>query len=181
MKEKEEKRDSIIDQLTQELGSTSEIAQNLVQEMKDNGGDFSGIKSELKNLRENVRGLSSLIREGQGDAFLVVITKIALLEQRIETMERWVSSQRSAHFNLRNEVTAIKETMKGMNDKAPAEEEEPAILPEDSEPPEGRDSSRPTESMIIYNEQRISRAETVKVAIGVIVIIAAAFFLGLAL
>ena len=61
----------------------------LLQEIQDSKLDFVTIKTELKHLVENVKELSTIVRDGDGSGS--IITRLALLEQSINDTKEYIN------------------------------------------------------------------------------------------
>jgi hypothetical protein len=81
----------VIQKLVQGFEDNNKLTQTLLEEIVDSESDFASIKTELSILRENVQSLSEIIREGNGAAS--IITKIALIEQRLSVIDKWIEKQ----------------------------------------------------------------------------------------
>ncbi|HVI39526.1 MAG TPA: hypothetical protein VM577_02610, partial [Anaerovoracaceae bacterium] len=66
---------------------------------------FATIKTELRILVENVKELSSLIRDSESD-ISGLKTQIAVLEKAVSELEEWVKSKK--HKDEHDENTALK-------------------------------------------------------------------------
>lgn len=66
------------------LETNSRLAQSLLFELKETEKEFASVKTELNILHENVKALSRIVREGDGEASL--LTKTALIEARLASM-----------------------------------------------------------------------------------------------
>lgn len=77
------------------LDSTSQLVHALLNEIKDSEADFAAVKTELSILRENVKGLSSIVREGNGATSLM--TQIALIQQKMDSIDKWIDSHGDKH------------------------------------------------------------------------------------
>ena len=76
----------IIEEFIKDLEATSEQVQKLLDTVRSSELDFAAIKTELRILCENVKDISYLLRDGDGGVSL--ITKIALLEQKVKELEK---------------------------------------------------------------------------------------------
>lgn len=76
----------MIEEFIKDLEATSEQVQKLLDTVRASELDFAAIKTELRILCENVKDISSLLRDGDGGVSLV--TRIALLEQKIKELEK---------------------------------------------------------------------------------------------
>lgn len=75
-----------IEEFIKDLEATSEQVQKLLETVRSSELDFAAIKTELRILCENVKDISSLLRDGDGKVSLV--TRIVLLEQKLHNLER---------------------------------------------------------------------------------------------
>ncbi len=75
-----------IEEFIRDLEATADLVQKVLSDLRENEIDFVAIKTELRILCENVKEISSIIRDGDGGVSLV--TKVALLEQRIKELEK---------------------------------------------------------------------------------------------
>jgi len=105
--------DILLEKLADSLESTSRLTQTLVSDLRESEADFASVKTELSILRQNVQGLSEIIRDGNGSTSL--LTRIALIEQKIESIEKWVDNYVEIHQKskievqeLRNEISDLK-------------------------------------------------------------------------
>ena len=76
----------MIEEFIRDLEATSEQVQKLLDTVRASELDFAAIKTELRILCENVKDISSLLRDGEGGVSLV--TRIALLEQKVRELEK---------------------------------------------------------------------------------------------
>lgn len=76
----------MIEEFIKDLEATSEQVQKLLDTVRASELDFAAIKTELRILCENVKDISSLLRDGEGGVSLV--TRMALLEQKVRELEK---------------------------------------------------------------------------------------------
>jgi adenine deaminase len=76
----------LIDQFIKDLEGTADQVQKLLDTVRASELDFAAIKTELRLLCINVKEISSILRDGDGGVSL--ITRIALLEQRVKELEK---------------------------------------------------------------------------------------------
>lgn len=114
--------DLMFEKLAEGLDSTSKLTTALLTEIRESEADFAAIKTELAILRENVKGLSSIIREGDGATSL--ITKIALIEQKLDTIDKWLDNHVDVHQRAKAEVTTLKGHVEELNVRLTALEKE---------------------------------------------------------
>lgn len=105
--------DFVLERLAENLDSTSKLTTALLTEIRESEADFASIKTELGILRENVKGLSAIIRDGNGATSL--LTKIALMEQKFETIDKWISNHVDVHQRSKKELNNQKETSDEIN------------------------------------------------------------------
>lgn len=76
----------MIEEFIEDLEATSQQVQRLLDTVRASELDFAAIKTELRILCENVKDISSLLRDGDGG--ISIITRIALLEMKIRELEK---------------------------------------------------------------------------------------------
>lgn len=104
------KLDSLmLQQLISGLEATHNLANSLLAEIRESESDFAVFKTELGTLHDNVKSLSRIVREGNGDMSL--LTKIALIEQKIEGIDSWIERHKTFTYEqlqkLNDEVEKI--------------------------------------------------------------------------
>ena len=99
----------MFEKLAEGLDSTSKLTTALLSEIRESEADFAAIKTELAILRENVKSLSNIVREGNGATSL--LTKIALIEQRIDSIDKWMDNHVDSHQRLKLEISSIKDDL----------------------------------------------------------------------
>lgn len=99
-----------IEEFIKDLEATSEQVQKLLETVRNSELDFTAIKTELRILCENVKDISSILRDGDGK--LSLITRVMLLEQKIGNIERDIerkdSHSKTAQQSLAEIVVADK-------------------------------------------------------------------------
>jgi len=91
---------------TSETSKRSASVSGLLHEIRETQSDFAVIRAELKLLHENVKSISALVRDGNGDTS--ILTRLALLSQKIDDMQRWMDGHRSAHEKLKNDINDVR-------------------------------------------------------------------------
>lgn len=81
--------DILLARLAEGLDSTAKMTQALLADLRDSETDFAAFKTELNILKDNVRSLSQLIREGDGTSSL--LTRVAVIEHRLDNIEHFIS------------------------------------------------------------------------------------------
>ena len=81
------------------------MAQTLLEELRESKTDFAAIRTELDFLSENVKSISKILREGNGD--LSVLTKLALLNQKIDDINKWKDAHDEKAENLEKKLLLI--------------------------------------------------------------------------
>lgn len=76
---------ALLDQFIRELENTSEAIEKLLNTVQDSEVDLAAHKTELRILCEEVKRLSAIVR---GDGGISLITRVAILEQRIQELEK---------------------------------------------------------------------------------------------
>jgi chromosome segregation ATPase len=110
--------DLFLERLAEGLDSTSKLTHALLSEIRDSEADFASIKTELSILRENVKGLSEIVREGNGATS--ILTRIALIEARIQNIEKWMETHIDLHQEENADVSKAQEQLKDLDKKIAA-------------------------------------------------------------
>ena len=79
------------------------LSQELSEEIRETQSDFAAVKMELSILHENVKSLSRIVREGEGDTS--IITRLALLNQKIEDIIKWRENHYETHQRIKTEIS----------------------------------------------------------------------------
>jgi DNA-binding ferritin-like protein len=107
--------DVLLERLAEGLDSTSQLTHTLLNEIKESEADFATVKTELNILRENVKALSDVIRDGNGATS--ILTRMALIEQRISNIEKWLESHIDVHQNSQKDLSSIKDDVEAVSKK----------------------------------------------------------------
>lgn len=78
----------LLEEFIKELEATTQQVQLLLRDIRESELEFASTKTELKIFVENVKELSSLIREGGDGGSL--LTRVALVEKSVEEIESWI-------------------------------------------------------------------------------------------
>lgn len=100
----ENNNEELVKDLAKSLQITSTLMQSLLTEIRQNSTSLAVLKEKLEALKDNVDGLSSIVRNGNGTGSLV--TRVALVEQSIKNIEESLDD-----FNkeLNEEVLTVQE------------------------------------------------------------------------
>lgn len=98
-----ENNDELVRDLAKSLQVTSTLMQDLLSEMRQNSTSLAVLKEKLETLRDNVDGLSDIIRNGNGKGSL--ITRMALAEKSLQTLEQTLKEY---HEELHQEIQSDK-------------------------------------------------------------------------
>lgn len=90
--------------LAEGLDNTSKLTKALLFEIKEGEADFATMKTELGTLKENVSYLKKIIVEGNGSSLL---TKIALIDQKIETLSKDLESAEENNQGLEKTLDTL--------------------------------------------------------------------------
>lgn len=108
--------DILMEQIVKGLDSTSRMTQTLLAEIRESEADFSAIKTELNFLKDNIRTLSEILKGA--DSSKSITTRVALIEQNIETIEKWMENHSSNVHNKEDVVIVdIKEEINNLERK----------------------------------------------------------------
>jgi hypothetical protein len=113
--------DILLARLADGLDSTAKMTQALLSDLRESEADFASVKTELNILKENVKGLSQIIRDGDGTSS--ILTRVALIEQNIENVKKWMDNHIDVHqihkkdiSDTRNYVIEIDKRLKAVED-----------------------------------------------------------------
>jgi len=97
--------DILLARLAEGLDSTAKMTQALLSDLRESEADFASMKTELSFLKENVKGLSELIRDGGTSS---ILTRVALIEQNIDNIKKWMDNHVDVHQRVKKEFTNIR-------------------------------------------------------------------------
>lgn len=103
----------IFEKWAESLDTTSKLAYALLTEIKESESDFATIKTELSTLRDNVKGLSSIIREGNGTTS--IITQIALIDQKLEAIDKWIDAHINIHQESKEDIDKVRKDINNLS------------------------------------------------------------------
>lgn len=95
----------LLARLAEGLDTTAQMTQVLLSDLKESEGDFAAMKTELNILKENVKGLSDLVRDGGTSSLLA---KIIQVEESIKTIKKWIDNHIDVHQRMKIETVDIK-------------------------------------------------------------------------
>ena len=96
----------LLARLAEGLDATAKMTQALLSDLRESETDFAAMKTELNILKENVHGLSELVRDGGTSS---ILTRVALIEQNIENIKKWMDDHVDVHQRLKGEFSEIQE------------------------------------------------------------------------
>lgn len=107
--------DLILEKLADGLDSTASLTKALLSEIRESEADFATIKTELSILRENVKCLSEIICDGKGSKS--IITSVALIEQNIQTINKWLESHITIHQTIKSDYDQLQFDLNDIQNK----------------------------------------------------------------
>jgi uncharacterized protein involved in exopolysaccharide biosynthesis len=114
----------IINDFVKELEQTAQQVKDLLNELRDSKIDAATIRLELKFVVENVKELSSIIKDGDKNG--AVLTRLALLEQSVNYIKEYVEKDSSAGNELNTRVALLEQTIESLLSKKEAISKKPA-------------------------------------------------------
>lgn len=108
----------IINDFVKELEQTAQQVKDLLNELRDSKIDAATIKLELKLVVENVKELSSIIKDGDKNGS--VLTRLALLEQSVHYIKEYVEKDSTVGNELNTRIALLEQTVKGLLSKKDA-------------------------------------------------------------
>ncbi len=92
------------------LNRLTNSLENLLGQIKESQTEFAAIRTELAVLHDNVKVLSRIVLDGDGN--VSVITKVALLDQKINDVLKWQDShdnwEQETHQRLADSITELR-------------------------------------------------------------------------
>jgi len=98
----------LLARLAEGLDSTAKMTQALLSDLRESEADFAAMKAELNILKENVKGLSELVRDGGTSS---ILTRVALIEQNIENIKKWMDNHVDVHQKMKKDFTEIRDRL----------------------------------------------------------------------
>jgi NurA-like 5'-3' nuclease len=95
----------LLARLAEGLDSTAKMTQALLSDLRESEADFAAIKTEVNIIKENVKGLSELVRDGGTSA---ILTRVALVEQSIKNIQQWLDNHVDVHQRLKKDFSEIR-------------------------------------------------------------------------
>ena len=99
----------MFERLAEGLDGTTKLTHTLLIQLRESESDFAAVKTELSILRDNVKGLSNTVRDGNGEASL--ITKIALIEHKIDIIDKWLDDHVVVHQSSKENLDKLKDIL----------------------------------------------------------------------
>jgi hypothetical protein len=95
----------LLARLAEGLDSTAKMTQALLSDLRDSEADFAAMKTELNILKENVKGLAELVRDGGTSS---ILTKVALIEQSIDNIKKWMDNHVDVHGRMKKDFVDVR-------------------------------------------------------------------------
>lgn len=108
MPEKTNTSEILLARLAEGLDSTAKMTQALLSDLRESEADFAAMKTELNILKENVKGLSELVRDGGTSS---ILTRVALIDQSIENIKKWMDNHIDVHQRSKKDFSEIRDQL----------------------------------------------------------------------
>jgi DNA repair exonuclease SbcCD ATPase subunit len=95
----------LLARLAEGLDSTAKMTQALLSDLRESEADFAVMKTELNILKENVKGLAELVRDGGTSS---ILTKVALIEQSIDNIKKWMDNHIEVHGRMKKDFVDVR-------------------------------------------------------------------------
>lgn len=95
----------LIGRLAEGLDAISKMTQALLSDLRESEADFAAMKTELNILKENVKSLSEVIRDGGTSS---ILTRVALIEQNIENIKQWIDNHVDVHSRTKKDFSEVR-------------------------------------------------------------------------
>lgn len=173
--------DIMLEQLAEGLESNTKLAQGLLRELKESERDFAAVRTELNILSDNVKSLSRLVRDGNGEMSL--LTRIAVIDQKVQDIQKWVDNHPKEHTlliakidDLNSRFTRLETMVVRLSDTA--DQEQRAKMDSITRDAEFSHYSKITEKDTKANKQKALITVVVALILGVISLAVAYFTKG---
>jgi chromosome segregation ATPase len=94
----------LLARLAEGLDSTAKMTQALLSDLREGEADFAAMKTELNILKDNVKGLAELVRDGGASS---ILTKVALIEQNIDNIKKWIDCQANVQVQKKKDFDDV--------------------------------------------------------------------------
>ena len=152
----------LLNRLSEGLDGTTKMVQSLLSDLKDSEIDFASMKTELNILKDNVKGLSEVIRDGGTGS---ILTRCALIEQNVDNIKKWMDNHVDIHQRVkrdftefRNQLQDIEHRLAHLEEIAKADEE--AEKEAEKEKKANEDREKDLEHEHKKNEEKIKAERT---------------------
>jgi DNA repair exonuclease SbcCD ATPase subunit len=98
----------LLARLAEGLDSTAKMTQTLLSDLRESEADFAAMRAELNILKENVKGLSELVRDGGTSS---ILTRVALIEQNIDNIKKWMDNHVDVHQRMKKDFSEVREQL----------------------------------------------------------------------
>lgn len=106
--QKTDNSDLLLAHLAESLESTSKLTQALLSDLRESEADFAVVKTELRILQENVKSLSQIINEGTDGAAVSILTRAALVEEKLDNINKWIDNHVDVHQRTKKDLYDIR-------------------------------------------------------------------------
>lgn len=96
--------DNVIDELSRRLEETARLTKTLLSEIKDSEADFFIVKTELLTLKGNLEALIKLVKNSDN---ISIATKLAVLEEKVTSINNWIETHNELHTDINDEIDDI--------------------------------------------------------------------------
>jgi chromosome segregation ATPase len=102
----------IFEEILRNFENTAEQVRRLLSDLNDSKIDLAAIKSEFTFIVENVKDLSSIIRDnGDGHS---ILTRIALIEQSIKEIEEYIEKDNAEDKEYNARLVLVEEKIRSI-------------------------------------------------------------------
>lgn len=97
----------ISEDLAKSLQATTSIVQILLKELRENAIAMATLKEKLDGIEENVKYLSSVVRDGNGSK--PIITRLALVEQELQDISESIEYSKGQRAEIHARISKVKD------------------------------------------------------------------------
>lgn len=107
--------DLMLKHLMEGMVNTGAMTDLLLKTVQDTTINLATLKTELSILRDNVKSISSIVQEGNGN--VSILTKIALVEQKLDSIDKYIKDHETVHVLNNQDIKEIREKVFELEDK----------------------------------------------------------------
>src|SRR5271157_4930655 len=169
----------LLARLAEGLDSTAKMTQALLSDLRDSEADFAAMKTELNILKENVKGLSEVIRDGGTSS---ILTRVALIEQSLDNIRKWMDNHVDVHQRMKKDFTEFRNLISEIERRLSSAEDTISEIEQEKKEHEKEIKTKNEREMDLVHEQKKNddklrserRSEVTKLIVAVVIVVVSA-------